>query len=295
MTASTSRRLTAGAARVAGVPLPPRGATRRLPRLARATARAGGRGALHSTAILLFLGLWEIAPSHLLDPGTRAFLPPFHEVARAWWRLAEDGTLGEQTRASIVRSLAGFALAVLAAVPLGLLIGWYRPVSAFLTPLLEVFRNTAALALLPVFTLLIGIGEASKVAIVLYAAFFPILLNTIAGVRSVDPLLVRAARSLGIGQARLFARVVLPASLPTVFTGIRMGGAASILVLVAAEMVGAKAGLGIYIQSTQSSFLIPQMYAGILTISVLGVAANYGLVRLERRFSRWRVDPSPHT
>lgn len=243
-----------------------------------------------TSAILLFLGLWEIAPSHLLDAGSRAFLPPFHEVARAWLRLAADGTLWTQTRASVGRSLVGFLIAVVTAVPLGFLIAWFRTVSDFLNPLLEMFRNTAALALLPVFTLLIGIGETSKIAIVVYAAFFPILLNTIAGVKTVDPLLIRAARALGLGNVRLFAKVVLPATTPTVFTGIRMGGSASILVLIAAEMVGARAGLGIYIQTTQSSFLIPQMYAGILTISLLGVLANYGLVALERRASRWRVD-----
>jgi NitT/TauT family transport system permease protein len=253
------------------------------------------RVAWKSSAILLFLAVWEIAPNHLLDPGSRVFLPPFHQVARAWWHLAEDGTLWDQTRASIGRSLVGFLLAVVTAVPLGLLIAWFRPVSEFLNPLLEIFRNTAALALLPVFTLLIGIGETSKIAIVVYAAFFPILLNTIAGVKTVDPLLVRAARTLGLGNVRLFAKVILPAATPTVFTGIRMGGAASILVLIAAEMVGAKAGLGIYIQTTQSSFLIPQMYAGIATISVLGVLANYGLVALERRASRWRVGAGhPH-
>lgn len=261
--------------------------------VAQTTGRSVGRRTLRlawkSSAILLFLAVWEIAPNHLLDAGSRVFLPPLHQVARAWWHLAEDGTLWEQTRASIGRSLAGFLLAVVTAVPLGLLIAWFRPVSEFLNPLLEVFRNTAALALLPVFTLLIGIGETSKIAIVVYAAFFPILLNTIAGVKTVDPLLVRAARTLGLGNLRMFAKVILPAAIPTVFTGIRMGGAASILVLIAAEMVGAKAGLGIYIQTTQSSFLIPQMYAGIATISVLGVLANYGLVALERRASRWRV------
>ena len=92
---------------------------------------------------------------------------------------APAASSGEHTQASLIRSLAGFGLAVVVAVPLGLLIGWYRPVAEFLNPLLELFRNTAALALLPVFVLILGIGETSKIAIVLYACFFPILLNTI--------------------------------------------------------------------------------------------------------------------
>jgi NitT/TauT family transport system permease protein len=251
--------------------------------------RLVGRALWKSTAILGFLLLWEIAPNHLLDQATSTFLPPFHVVAVAWWRLVLDGTLAAQLEASGARSFTGFAIAVVVAVPLGLLIAWYRPLAELLNPLLELFRNTAPLALLPVFTLILGIGETSKIAIIFYASVFPLLLNTIAGVRTVDPLLIRAARSLGLSQISLFRKVILPSAVPTIFTGIRMAGATSILILVAAEMVGAKAGLGIYVQSTQSSFLIPQMYAGIVTISVLGITVNYALVRLEQHFSRWRT------
>ena len=119
----------------------------------------------------------------------------------------------------------------------------------------------------------------------------PIERITPTGVRTVDPLLVRAARTLGLSNLQLFAKVVLPSAVPTIFTGIRMAGTASILVLIAAEMVGAKAGLGYLIVNAQSSFQIPQMYAGILTVSVFGLVVNTALVRLERRLSRWRVTP----
>jgi len=161
-------------------------------------------------------------------------------------------------------------------------------VRQLVSPVLELFRNTAALALLPVFVLVLGIGETSKIAIVLYACFFPILLNTISGVESVDKQLLRSARVLGLSSATTFRKVVFPAALPTIFTGIRIAGAAAILVLIAAEMIGATAGLGYLINYSQYNFLIPQMYAAILTTTALGLAVNYGLVALERRFSRWR-------
>lgn len=244
-------------------------------------------GLLRSAAVLALLALWEAAPRLGLVDAT--FLPPFSEVARAWWELLADGQLGEHTRASLTRSFGGFAIAVLIAVPLGLLIGWYRPVAAFLGPLLELFRNTAALALLPVFVLLLGIGETSKVSIVVYACVWPILLNTISAVGNADPTLVRLARSMDLSTPRLFQKVILPASVPAVFTGIRLAGAVSILVLVAAEMIGAKAGLGYLINASQFNFAIPQMYAGIVTISVIGVAFNQLLVAVERRLSLWRV------
>jgi len=151
------------------------------------------------------------------------------------------------------------------------------------------FRNTAALALLPVFVLILGIGETSKVALVVYASAFPILLNTISGVRTVDPLLIKSARSLGLSPIRLFQKVVLPAAVPTIFTGLRMAAASSILVLIAAEMVGAKAGLGYLITASQLNFQIPNMYAGIVTIALVGVVFNGILVAIEGRLSGWRT------
>ena len=245
-----------------------------------------GEALLGSIGLIAFFGLWELAPRvGLVD---RTFLPPLSTVLEAWEKLAANGQLWSNTSASLHRSIVGFALAVLIAVPLGVTIGWYRPVARALGPLLELFRNTAALALLPVFTLVLGIGETAKIALVIYACVWPILLNTVSAVQSVDPLLVKSARSLGLSPLRILAKVVLPASVPTIFTGIRLAGAFSILILIAAEMVGAKAGLGYLINYSQFNFQIADMYAGILTISILGLAVNAGLVALERRLTRWR-------
>ncbi|MGW5014891.1 ABC transporter permease [Micromonospora chalcea] len=248
----------------------------------------GGR-ALHRSAALLALAvIWETVPrAGLVD---RVFLPPLSEVLAAWWELLRTGQLADHVGASLTRSLTGLALAVVTAIPLGLLIGWYRPLADLLSPLLEVFRNTAALALLPVFVLILGLGETSKIALVVYACSWPILLNTVAGVKGVDPLLIRSARSMGLNHLRLFQKVILPAAVPTVFTGVRLAGAYSILVLVAAEMVGAKAGLGYLVNYAQYNFAIPDMYAGIITISAIGLVVNQLLVAGERRFSTWRVD-----
>ncbi|GAA1501247.1 ABC transporter permease [Kitasatospora kazusensis] len=236
-----------------------------------------------SAAIVALLALWEAAPR--LDLVDRTFLPPFSEVVSAWFGLLENGQLLSNTEASLTRSLTGFGLAVVIGVPLGLLIGWYRRVADLLSPLLELFRNTAALALLPVFILILGIGETSKISIVLYACVWPILLNTISAVRTVDPTLLRLARSLDLSAPRLFQKVILPASVPVIFTGVRLAGAVSVLVLVAAEMVGAKAGLGYLVNASQYNFAIPQMYAGIVSISVVGLLFNQLLVVLERRFT----------
>jgi NitT/TauT family transport system permease protein len=254
---------------------------------ARRTLGVLRRIATRSVAVLAFLAVWETAPR--IGLVEQIWLPPFSTVAGAIGSLLADGSLVEHIGVSLQRSLSGFLVAIAIAVPLGLIIAWYRPLADILDPLLEIFRNTAALALLPVFTLILGIGELSKVSLIVFACVWPILLNTISAVRDVDPLLVKSARSVGLSSPRLFQKVILPASIPTIFTGIRLAGAVSILVLLAAEMVGAKAGLGYLINSAQVNFLIPEMYAGIVTVSAIGVGFNYVLVRVERRLSRWRI------
>lgn len=240
-----------------------------------------------TVVVAAFLALWEVAPrTGLVD---KVFLPPFSEVVGAWFTLLGNGQLWEHVSASLGRALAGLVIAIAVSIPLGVAIAWYRPVAEFLNPILELFRNTAALALLPVFILILGIGETSKVALVIYAASFPILLNTISGVRTVDPLLIKSARSLGLSPIRLFQKVILPAAVPTIFTGLRMAAASSILVLIAAEMVGAKAGLGYLITASQLNFQIPDMYAGIVTIALVGVVFNGIVVAIEGRLSGWRT------
>ncbi|AEH08212.1 MULTISPECIES: ABC transporter permease [Protofrankia] len=237
--------------------------------------------------ILILLAAWETLPR--LGVVDRVFLPPFSEVADEWVVLLRGGDLWEHTSASLTRAASGFAIAIAIALPLGLLIGWFRLAAQFLNPVLEVFRNTAPLALLPVFVLIFGLGETSKIAIIVYACVWPVLLNTISGVQGVDPLLVKSARSMGLPSVRLFQKVILPAAVPTIFTGVRLAGAYAILILVAAELVGAQAGLGYLINYAQSNFAIPEMYAGIITVSVVGLIINQGLLALERRFTRWRI------
>ncbi len=256
-------------------------------RAARVARRRWARVARGLVGIVLLGAVWQIAPKvGLVDP---YFVSPLSEVGVAWWDLLVSGQLWTHLSASLIRSGAGFGIAVAIAVPLGTAIAWYRPVRELISPVLELYRNTAALALLPVFVLILGIGETSKIAIVVYACFFPILLNTISGVSFVDQQLLRSARVLGLSPLTTFRKVVFPAALPTIFTGVRIAGAAAILVLIAAEMIGATAGLGYLINYSQYNFLIPQMYAAILTTTAVGLAINYGLVTLERRFSRWRA------
>jgi NitT/TauT family transport system permease protein len=236
--------------------------------------------------VFMFFALWEVLPR--AGVVQTMFLPPASAVFRAWYELAGSGELIKHIAISLQRVFAGFGLSIVVIIPIGCLIGWYSTFERFVDPLVQAFRQTSALALFPVFILFFGIGEFSKIGMVFWSAQWPILLGTISGIRNIDPLLVDVARTLGIKGFKLFIRIILPAAFPSIMTGIRLGAGASFLVLVAAEMIGAKSGLGFMIINAQYNFEIPQMYSAILTISLLGLAVNYLLVWIERKAMSWK-------
>ncbi|MCR6476019.1 ABC transporter permease [Variovorax sp. ZS18.2.2] len=251
-------------------------------RFARSFARVAERG----IGIAIFLALWEALPR--LGIVSDAYLSPPSAVVASIAQLVDTGQLWKHLAASLQRSLWGLLLASFFGVVLGLLIGSSKRLAAIVDPVLQLFRQTSAFALFPVFILFLGIGELSKVAIIFWASFWPVLLSTVSGVKQVDRLLVNSALSMGASQRFIFFKVVLPASLPSIFTGVRLAGAYSITALVAAEMIGAHSGLGFLTLNSQETFQIPTMYAGILLLAVLGLLLNYLLALLERRLLRWR-------
>ncbi|MBM3347478.1 MAG: ABC transporter permease [Betaproteobacteria bacterium] len=216
----------------------------------------------------------------LLSPPSQAF--------REVWTYFSSGAILPHLGASLRRGALGFSIAALVGVPLGLFIGSVRLVSLAASPVIEFLRQLPPLAMLPVFLLFLGLGFRAQVAIVIWAAIWPILLNTITGARGVDERLKKAARTLGAGRRDIFLKVALPSALPTIMTGVRLGASYAFLVLVAAEMVGADSGLGFLILNNQYTFKIPQMYAAILILALLGVILNYGLIALERHLTPWR-------
>lgn len=241
-------------------------------------------------AIALFLVAWETIPRlGIVNP---TFLPPVSKVAIQLAKLLWSGELERHIGLSLARSSAGFALALAWALPLGFLLGWFRAFERYVEPLIQIFRQTSAFALFPLFIILLGIGEVSKIAIIFYGAQWPILLNTINGVKNVDPLLVKSARSMGLGNFALFRKVVLPAALPSIFTGLRLAATLSILIIVSAEMMGASAGLGYVLTNSQYNFDILRMYSAIVVLALMGLGTNHLLVSLEKRFTSWKPEPA---
>ena len=246
--------------------------------------------ALRVAAIVAFLALWSLLSGavvvlKLFNP---IFLPGPWLVLGSILDMAVRGTLWIHLAATLERVAMGFGVGATLGVALGLAAGQLTPVRNVIEPLVELLRPIPPLALLPMFIVWVGIGEASKIGFITYATFFPIFLTTVTGVRQIDPLLVRAAQSLGARGVALFTRVILPAALPDILTGLRLGVALAFFVIVISEFIGAEHGLGYLINDGRNFFLVPQMLGAAVVLGLLGYAGNALVRLLERRLTRWQ-------
>ena len=235
--------------------------------------------------VIAFLVLWQA--SSTLGWVNASVFPPLDQIIRALWNAIATGAFVDDIAISLQRSGIAFIAAVGLGVPLGLFMGQVRAIERALDPLLQFFRQTSALALYPVFILLLGLGETSKIFVIFWATLFPVLLSTIGGVKEVDQKLIEMARTYGAGSLQIFRRVVLPASVPAIFVGLRLSATTALLLLIAAEMIGANKGIGFQVMNAQYNFQIPLMFAAILLLALLGLAANAALVLMQRRLCRW--------
>jgi ABC-type nitrate/sulfonate/bicarbonate transport system permease component len=183
---------------------------------------------------------------------------------------------------------AGFGLATLVAVPLGLLMGSVPFIYRLLEPITEFVRPIPSSAYIPVAILFLGIDNEMKIFVVFLACLFPILLNTYSGVRGVDPVLIDTGRTLGVSWLRALWAIVLPASLPSILTGMRISLGISLIVAVVAEMIAGSSGIGYFILDMQRVFRVPEMFAGIFTLGLLGFAINFMFLKVESHLLRWR-------
>lgn len=232
--------------------------------------------------------LWEAASRlgvvdvQVLPPPSAALLDILH--------LARTGALEQALAASLYRVACGFGIAVVVGVLLGSLMGRLPLVEDLLDPLVELLRPVSPLALFPLAILWFGLGDASKIFIIALAASFPVILNTYAGVQNIDPTLFRAAESLGATRREIFMRVVLPGCLPDIFTGVRLAWGISLIVIIAAEMIGASSGIGYMILDAQETFRTERVFAGIIIIGLLGFITDLGFRRLRWILLPWRKE-----
>lgn len=220
--------------------------------------------ALSVVAVLL---LWQVASTWLVDP---MFLPGPWSVATGGWRMLVDGVLLPSIGISMMRILAGWLLGSAVAIPLGLAVGISPVARSLIDPFIHFFRFVPAIALVTLFIVWFGVGEESKIILIAYATAFIVVVNTASGVSSVSQDKLNAARCLGANSQQVFFRVLIPATLPAIYVGMRLALASSFLVIAAAEMLAADAGLGFIIWTSRLFFQVDWMFAAIIILGLLG-------------------------
>lgn len=240
-------------------------------------------------AALALLGvLWEAVARLGWVPAL--FLPAPTAVLAEAGRMARSGELWRHLGASLGRVGMGFALGAVAGTVLGVLLGSSRALWAIGNPVIAATYPIPKIALLPLIILWLGIGETPKVIMIALGVFFPVVINAHAGVRGTDPLMVKAAKSLGAGPWQVILKVVVPSALPTILAGYRLGAGIALLLVVSAEMINATTGVGFLILHSGDLMLTGKLMVGLATLSLLGLASTWGLRALEAWLAPWKEE-----
>jgi NitT/TauT family transport system permease protein len=234
----------------------------------------------------LLLAAWEGAARLWL---ARAILiPPPSEVLRTFGSLLADGTLLAHTVSSVLRVLTGFAISLLFALPLGLLMGWSRLAHDLFDPTVQIFRPIPGTAWVPASILLFGIGDRPALFLIFIGTVWPILLGTIHGVRTINRHFIWAALTMGADQRRLFTKVVFPAALPAIFNGCRVGMGVAWTFVVVAELIAVRTGLGYMIMEARLIVRPDVVFAGMIAIGLVGLTLDWVARSLMRRVLGWQ-------
>lgn len=239
-------------------------------------------------AFALVLGAiaWELVGRYVLT--NQLFFAPFSAVLRAGATLWGKGELQRHIAVSFTELAYGLLLAIAIGIPLGVLVGSSQRLRDYTEVYISALYSTPLVALAPLFILWFGIGAASKVAVVFITGVFPVLINTSAGMQATEALYLEVARSFCARRWQVFTKVLIPAALPYIIAGLRLGIGRGIVGVVVGEMFGARAGLGFLITYSGQVFDVPSLFVGVLTLALAGVMATSAVQWLERRVAPWR-------
>jgi ABC-type nitrate/sulfonate/bicarbonate transport system permease component len=243
---------------------------------------------LGGTAVAITIAIWQalwaagkISPLFLSGPSA---------IVKQFRYGLTEGTLLADMQYSGTNFAIGFALALVAGVTLGIVIGWYRTVRLLFDPFLNALYATPRIAMVPMIIIWFGVGIWSKIFIVFISAFFPILVNTVGGVRNMDRDLLRAARAFCASDWQIFTTLALPGAVPFILTGVRQGVALGLIGVVVGEMFGGSKGIGFMVAYGGQTFATDTLFVGVLIVAFSGILLTWLAERLERHFSRWRPE-----
>lgn len=250
---------------------------------------------LHSRAsgialLAALLAVWQISATSWINSPN---LPPLTSVLASLLGGISSGELPWVFGVSLCVMAIGYTIGVACAICVGLLMANMRPIGAILDPIVELLRPIPIPAIVPPLILLLGIDDALKIFVVAFSSFFPVLVNTVGGRRSVDPIALDVGRTLRVGLWRMIRNIIMPASLPYILAGMRTSLSLALIITVTAEMIAGSAGIGYYLLITQYSMRTSEMYAAILLLAVMGYLLNFAFQAGERRLLHWyHIDPT---
>jgi ABC-type nitrate/sulfonate/bicarbonate transport system permease component len=237
-------------------------------------------------SVVFVLTVWQLVANARIVPVL--FLPGPIDIGQAFVKLFQDGEIWLDIATSGQEIIVGYGMAMVIGLVLGLLMGWYTRFQYAMDPFVNFFYSTPRIVLIPLFIIWFGIDMPSKVAVIFLGALFPIIINTMAGVRNTEAALLRVARSFGASDALIFRRVVLPGSVPFILTGFRLGVGHALTGVVVGELIAARHGVGQLIAIAGQTFQTPKLFAGVILIAGTGMILTTILQRVENRFQSWR-------
>lgn len=222
--------------------------------------------------LVAVLVAWElVAQAELMNP---RLVPPFSRILRTFWALISSGQIPMQIFASLKRAAVGYFLAAAICIPLGLVLGLFHRLYQALAVIIEMLRPIPPPVMIPVAMLFFGLEDEMKIFVILFSCAWPILLNTLDGVKNIDPVLIQTARTFGLSRWKTIWQVIFPAGSPQIMTGMRVSLPIMLILVVISEMVGSTNGIGYFILDSQRRFKVDQMYAGMLALAILGYVLN---------------------
>jgi ABC-type nitrate/sulfonate/bicarbonate transport system permease component len=232
--------------------------------------------------------LWQLLL--MAGIGDRRFIPAPSDIALRYWEMLRSGELESNALVTLWRVFAGFFIGSVPAIAIGLLMAMFRPVRIFFDPLIATLFPIPKIALMPLLLLAFGFGNASKIALVVIAVFFPVVINTYVGAANIERIYWDVAKNYGASQSVIFRRIVFFGALPMIFAGLRIALSVSFIVLVAAEFVATKTGIGYLIWNSWELLQVDVMFVGIVTVGLLGLIATVILQEIERKVIPWKTE-----
>ena len=234
----------------------------------------------------LLLVLWELGAR--ATPKLQLYFPPVSRILGALAQALAAGAITNHSLVTLGRFAEGYLISAVLAVTLGAMLGYFRFLHSLLATLIEFLRPMPSVAIIPVAILLLGIGDGMIVSVTVYASVWPILINTIDGVRNIDHTLIDTGRTFGLTRWRILWQIILPGASPYIVTGLRIGLSIALILVTTAEMIAGSKGLGFFILDEERAMNSANMYAGIVLVALLGYALNRLFLIIETRAMKWR-------